>query len=429
MSTQMIVAQCAMAVVLILMISGKTPLYLTAILGSALVALIAGFPLSGSEPVTVAKLVSSGLIGVIADMTGVLMFIGILQASGFLGAIVRSVIRFGTRFGGAPGVIASGAVSAGIIGMLTGYAPPIVTGAIGCPAAVKMGMDPNRAAGSQGHAGILGNFGGFTHPTQVAIIGSAGIGFGMINIAGAITALSVILCAFVRNYIKMKKEGKLLSREQAEALLASTESEDIKKISSWKAFFPFLLMMVGFAVGFPVFIVGITCGLITLIMSGTKPSEGESQMINGLKLMSIPLVATIGFVFMGSVIKAIGMTQTINTVLQPVLDISPLLVMILVSCIAGLVTQSYSASGALTIPLLPVIIAAGVSPLAAAIAACGPAAIFQHFLTGGPVANLPTLIPVTPGSNLKEANLFQRPNHVVGLIVCTIVAFTANALA
>ena len=369
MSTQMIVAQCAMAVVLILMISGKTPLYLTAILGSALVALIAGFPLSGSEPVTVAKLVSSGLIGVIADMTGVLMFIGILQASGFLGAIVRSVIRFGTRFGGAPGVIASGAVSAGIIGMLTGYAPPIVTGAIACPAAVKMGMDPNRAAGSQGHAGILGNFGGFTHPTQVAIIGSAGIGFGMINIAGAITALSVILCAFVRNYIKMKKEGKLLSREQAEALLASTESEDIKKISSWKAFFPFLLMMVGFAVGFPVFIVGITCGLITLIMSGTKPSEGESQMINGLKLMSIPLVATIGFVFMGSVIKAIGMTQTINTVLQPVLDISPLLVMILVSCIAGLVTQSYSASGALTIPLLPVIIAAGVSPLAAAIAA------------------------------------------------------------
>ena len=299
MSTQMIVAQCAMAVVLILMISGKTPLYLTAILGSTLVALIAGFPLSGSEPVTVAKLVSSGLIGVIADMTGVLMFIGILQASGFLGAIVRSVIRFGTRFGGAPGVIASGAVSAGIIGMLTGYAPPIVTGAIACPAAVKMGMDPNRAAGSQGHAGILGNFGGFTHPTQVAIIGSAGIGFGMINIAGAITALSVILCAFVRNYIKMKKEGKLLSREQAEALLASTESEDIKKISSWKAFFPFLLMMVGFAVGFPVFIVGITCGLITLIMSGTKPSEGESQMINGLKLMSYPFGCNHRFRFYG----------------------------------------------------------------------------------------------------------------------------------
>ena len=130
MTTQMIVAQCLMAVVLILMISGKTPLYLTAILGSTLVTLVAGFPITGKEPVTLAKLVSSGLIGVIADMTGVLMFIGILESTGYLAAIVRAVIRFGTRFGGAPGVIAAGAVSSGIIGMLTGYAPPIVTGAI-----------------------------------------------------------------------------------------------------------------------------------------------------------------------------------------------------------------------------------------------------------------------------------------------------------
>lgn len=428
MTNQMIFAQCVMGVVLLLMISGKTPLYLTAILGSALVAIIAGFPLAGNEPITVAKLVSSGLIGVIADMTGVLMFIGVLEATGFLAAIVRSVIRFGTRLGGGPGVICAGSVAAGIIGMLTGYAPPIVTGAIACPAAVKMGMDPNRAAGAQGHAGILGNFGGFTHPTQVAIIGSAGIGFGLINIAGAITALSVICFAFFRNYMKMKKEGKLLTPEQAQKILQCMEKEDTNNISSWKAFFPFLLMMIGFAVGLPVFIVGITCGLITILMARVNPAKGEAQMIDGLKRMSIPLVATIGFVFMGSVIKAIGLTETINTALKPVLDFSPILIMILVSCIAGLITQSYSASGALTIPLLPVIIGAGVTPLAAAIAACGPAAIFQHFLTGGPVANLPTLIPVTPGSTLKEANLFQRPNHIFGLIVCTVVAYMANYL-
>lgn len=103
MTSQMIFAQCVMGIVLLLMISGKTPLYLTAILGSALVAIIAGFPLAGSEPITVAKLVSSGLIGVIADMTGVLMFIGVLEATGFLAAIVRSVIRFGTRLGVAQG--------------------------------------------------------------------------------------------------------------------------------------------------------------------------------------------------------------------------------------------------------------------------------------------------------------------------------------
>lgn len=219
MTTQMIVAQCLMAVVLLLMITGKTPLYLTAILGSTVVALGAGFPITGKEGVTLTKLVSSGLIGVIADMTGVLLFIGVLEATGYLAAIVRWVIRVGTRFGGAPGVIAAGAVSSGIIGMLTGYAPPIVTGAIACPAAVKMGMDPNRAAGSQGHAGILGNFGGFTHPTQVALIGTAGIGFGLINVAGVITALTVIGAAFVRNYFKMKREGKLLSPEEAEKIL------------------------------------------------------------------------------------------------------------------------------------------------------------------------------------------------------------------
>ena len=97
MTTQMLIAQCLMAVVLLLMISGKTPLYLTAILGSTLVAIVAGFPIAGKEPVTVAKLVSSGLIGVIADMTGVLMFIGILESTGYLAAIVRAVIRFGTQ--------------------------------------------------------------------------------------------------------------------------------------------------------------------------------------------------------------------------------------------------------------------------------------------------------------------------------------------
>ncbi len=426
MTTQMIVAQCLMAVVLVLMISGKTPLYLTAILGSTLVTLVAGFPITGSSPVTLAKLVSSGLIGVIADMTGVLMFIGILEATGYLAAIVRAVIRFGTRFGGAPGVIAAGAISSGIIGMLTGYAPPIVTGAIACPAAVKMGMDPNRAAGSQGHAGILGNFGGFTHPTQVALIATAGITFGLINVAGIIVALSVIFAAFVRNYLQMKKEGKLMSREEAEKMLAETEGADAAKTSSGKAFLPFLLLMIGFAVGFPVFIVGIACGALTLVMAHVNASRGEQMMIDGLKRMAIPLVATIGFVFMGSVIKAIGLTATINTILQPLLDISPIMVMLLVSLVAGTVTQSYSASGALTIPLMPVVIAAGASPLAACIAACGPAAIFQHFLTGGPVANLPTLIPVTPGSNLKDANLFQRPNHIVGFFVCTLIAYAVN---
>ncbi len=178
----LLAAQILMGVVLILMVSGKTPLYLTAILGSALVAYVAGFPLSVSESITVAKLVNSGLITVIADMTGVLLFLGVLEGTGFLAIIVCAIIRAGMRFGGAPGVLCAGDIAAGISGMLTGYAPPIVTGAISCPAAVKMGVNPNQAAGAAGHSGILSNFGGFTHPTQVALIGIAGIGFGMINV-------------------------------------------------------------------------------------------------------------------------------------------------------------------------------------------------------------------------------------------------------
>ena len=426
--TAMVIAQILMGIVLLLMISGKTPLYMTAILGSALVAIVAGFPLSGNAPVTLAKLVSSGLISVIADMAGVLLFIGVLEGTGFLAIIVRAVIRLGVRIGGGPGVLAASAVAAGIIGMLTGYSPPIVTGAIACPAAVKMGVDPNRVAGSVGHAGILGNFGGFTHPTQVALIGVAGIGFGLINVAGIIAAMTVIMAAFVRNYLCMKKQGALMTPAEAEKMLAETEGEDRQRVSTFTACLPFLALVAGFVTGTPVFIVGMACGLLVIILARINPAKGEQEMLKGLSRMAVPIVATIGFVFMSSVIKAIGLTALVSDALEPFLAFSPILVMLFVSVLAGTVTQSYSASGALTIPLITIVIGAGASPLAACIAACGGAAIMQHFLTGGPVANLPTLIPVTPGSDLKKANLFQRPNHLIGVAMVAALAFLANAM-
>ena len=425
--SMMVIAQILMGIVLLLMISGKTPLYLTAILGSAVVAVVAGFPLSGNEPVTLTKLVNSGLISVVADMTGVLLFLGVLEGSGFLAVIVRAVIRWGVRIGGGPGILAAAGIAAGIIGMLTGYSPPIVTGAIACPAAVKMGVDPNRTAGSVGHAGILGNFGGFTHPTQVALIGVAGIGFGLINVAGIIAALTVIGVAFIRNYLYMKKAGTLMTPAEAEKMLADTEEND-KQISTFKACLPFLVLVLGFITGTPVFIVGMACGLLVILLARMTPSLGEQEMLKGLRRMAIPLVATIGFVFMSSVIKAIGLTDIVSAALEPFLNISPILVMLFVSVLAGTVTQSYSASGALTIPLITVVINAGANPLAACIAACGGAAIMQHFLTGGPVANLPTLIPVTPGSDLKKANLFQRPNQLCGVAMVAIMALLVNAL-
>ena len=76
MTTQMIIAQCLMVLTLVIMITGMTPIYITAITGAAISAIVAGFPLAGSAPMTIAKMINSGLNPVIADMTGILLFIG-----------------------------------------------------------------------------------------------------------------------------------------------------------------------------------------------------------------------------------------------------------------------------------------------------------------------------------------------------------------
>ncbi|MDR3300398.1 MAG: citrate transporter, partial [Candidatus Accumulibacter sp.] len=119
--SQMVLAQILMAATLILMITGLTPLYSTAIVGSAIAALVAGFALSGGKDViSLTSLVNSGLNPVIADMTGVLLFIGVMQATGFLDVIIKTIIRLGRVLGGAPGVTTAGGIAAGIIGALTG---------------------------------------------------------------------------------------------------------------------------------------------------------------------------------------------------------------------------------------------------------------------------------------------------------------------
>lgn len=82
------IAQIIMVATLLLMITGKTPIYITAICGATISALVAGFPITGKEGMTIAKMVASGLNPVIADMTGILLFIGIMQATGFMDVII-----------------------------------------------------------------------------------------------------------------------------------------------------------------------------------------------------------------------------------------------------------------------------------------------------------------------------------------------------
>lgn len=194
----MTIAQILMVLTLLLMVSGRTPIYLTAIIGSAVAAVAGGFPLSGNAEVTVLKLINGGLNPVIADMAGVLLFIGIMEKSGFLDIVIKKIMQIGTKVGGAPGIATAGTLVAAFIGALTGFTQPAITAVVTGPAATKLGLDPSKVAGLHGHAGHFGNFAGFTHPTQVAVVATAAIGFGAINVVGAIVGLSIIAFSYIR---------------------------------------------------------------------------------------------------------------------------------------------------------------------------------------------------------------------------------------
>lgn len=425
--SSLILAQVLMGVTLVLMVAGRTPLYTTAILGSTIAALAAGIPLAGPTPITIAKLINGSLNPVIADMTGVLLFIGVMQSSGFLDVIIQVIIRMGRKMGGGPGVAAAGGIAAGVIGALTGFTQPVITGSITGPAAVKLGVDPSKAAGITAHAGNLGNFAGFTHPTQVALIAAAGIGYGAINVAGVIAALTIFTVSYVRLQQSMKASGTMLTDEQIENIAAEYEKSD-RKIATSTAFLPFFVLLVGFILGFPVFLVGLVSGVATILLAKLPAKQGEFSMLEGVGKIATPIVATIGFLFMSATIKSIGLVDLLGDIVGPVVKTSPILAMWIVACVTGLLTQSYAASSAVVLPMFQVVTAAGGNPLLAAIAAAGGASTMQHFLTGGPVAALATVIPVIPGSDLRLANKFQRPSIASGALMVLAVIFGMKLL-
>ena len=380
MTTQMIIAQCLMVLTLVIMITGMTPIYITAITGAAISAIVAGFPLAGSAPMTIAKMINSGLNPVIADMTGILLFIGIMQATGFLDVIVRDIVLWGNKLGGGPGVCTAGGIA----------------------------------------AGVIGNLAGFTHPTQVAILATAGIGYGLFNVLGLIAALSIFFMSYVRVIYDMHKRGVTVSEEDRIAVMEEIKNKEYKTTSG-KAFFPFLVLLVGFICGLPIFLVGLVSALVVMILAHKDMKSAEQTMMQGVGLIATPLVATIGFLFMSTVIKQIGLVDTISTFASPMLSFSPVIVMFCVAFVTGFMTQSYAASVAVLVPFLQVVLGTGADPFAAAFAAASGASLIQYFLTGGPVAALATVIPVVPGSNLKQANLFQRPSILFGCLVALII--------
>lgn len=248
MSTAHIIAQLCMLATLILMITGKTPIYMTAIVGAAISALIAGFPMAGGTGMTVTKMIVSGLNPVIADMTGILLFIGIMQATGFLDVIIRDIVRLGNKWGGGVGVACAGGVAAGVIGALTGFTQPVITAVICGPAAVRLGVRPNQSAGMIAHAGHIGNLAGFTHPTQVAILATAGIGYGLFNVLGFIAAGSIFVLSAIRATADMRRRGIKIDAAEKARIIQEIENREYST-TSWKAFFPFLVLVIGFICG------------------------------------------------------------------------------------------------------------------------------------------------------------------------------------
>lgn len=355
--TASVIAQVVMVLTLLLMITGKTPIYMTAIVGATLSALIAGFPIMGSAEMTIAKMVNTGLNPVIADMTGILLFIGIMQATGFLDVIIRDIVRVGNKLGGGTGVCSAGGIAAGVIGALTGFTQPVITAVITGPAAVRLGVDPNKCAGIQAHAGHIGNLAGFTHPTQVALVATAGISFGLFNVLGLIACLTIFLVS----------------------------------------------------------------AIVCMLLSGKPMREAEAAMLKGVSLIATPIVATIGFLFMSTVIKQVGLVQTMSDAVGPVLSVAPVLILFGVAFLTGFLTQSYAASVSVLVPFLQVVLQTGADPFAACFAAASGASLIQYFLTGGPVAALATVIPVIPGSDLKTANAFQRPSILAGCAMAFLI--------
>ncbi|MCL2580106.1 MAG: hypothetical protein FWE32_08790 [Oscillospiraceae bacterium] len=435
----MLIAQVIILITLVLMISGKVPLYLTAFIGATVAALAAGFPMvaawapAGYEgPFVMGLLQANGLHPVILDMLGVLLFIGIMEKVGFLNCIILKIIRIGHKMGEGPGVATAGGIAAGIIGGMTGFTQPAITGVVTGPPAVEMGVDKNRVAGILAHAGHLGNLGGFTHPTIVAVVAMTGIAWGPTNLVGIIVALSIFAASFFRVRAMMKKEGTL-----GKKIEMNLETSDIP---FGKALLPFLVLITAFIFGVPVVMAGIGSALLVVLMSVRDFKQGERGMMEGLGRITVPLFATVAFLFMAGIVREIGLIDilvrsedgvVVGGALYGAMSAGPmvlLLIMFLVGSVAGLVTQSNGASIPFILPVLLALLEAGVNPVAAAVAAAGGPAIMQYYLTGGPVAALSTVIPIIPGSDLKLANRFQRPSILCGMGVLLIIVIVLGVV-
>lgn len=424
----LVLGQILIVLTLVLMVTGRTPLYTTAIVGATVAALVGGIPITGAEDVdSVKSLVIGGLNPVIADMAGVLMFIGAMEHSGYLRVIINWIVRSGSKLGGGAGVASAGGIAAGVIGAFTGFTQPAITAVITGPASIKLGADPNQSAGTHAHAGHIGNFAGFTHPTNLAVLATTGLAFGLFNVWALIVTLAIFAVSFTRMYRGAKERAADVTDAERKAALAEFYAKEGDP-SVLVALLPFLVLVVAFAMGYPVFVVGTVVCVLVMIMSRAGAAATEAMMLESVKRVAVPLVATIGFLYLSGVLRTLGVTDYLADWFSPLLTHIPLITMFVVAGLAGLLTQSNSASLAIVLPFLEIVLEHDVGLMGVALVAAGAPAIMQYFLTGGPIAALATTIPVVPGSELKAANKFQRPSQLAGMAVLLVLGVILGGL-
>lgn len=414
----MITAQIIMVLTLIIMITGKAPLYITAVVGGVCSALAAGFPLAGSDANAISKILISALNPVIVDMLGVLLFIGIMQKCGYMDVVIWNIMDFGRRHGGAPGIATAAGLAAALLGALTAFTQPVITATIAGPAAVKLGLSPNKTSGIISMANTVANACGFTHPTMLAILAVTGVHFGLINAWAFAGSIWIYVFAYWRARREMIREG----------LPINPVGQTLEKLpegapSFKKAIFPFIVLCVAFFSGVPVFLVGMGTGILIIFMERMTLAQGEKAMISGVSQISIPIVAIISLMFMSNVINRIGLVELIAEYAVPYIAMAPIQILFLISAIAGTITQSNAASAPIVLPFTQVAMNMGCDPLGVSFAAITGCAIMQLFLTGGALTALPVVAGVIPGTVQKVANRWQRPAMLVGLSVCFLITF------
>lgn len=414
----MITAQIIMVLTLIIMITGKAPLYITAVVGGVCSALAAGFPLAGSDANAISKILISALNPVIVDMLGVLLFIGIMQKCGYMDVVIWNIMDFGRRHGGAPGIATAAGLAAALLGALTAFNQPVITATIAGPAAVKLGLSPNKTSGIISMANTVANACGFTHPTMLAILAVTGVHFGLINAWAFAGSIWIYIFAYWRARREMIREG----------LPINPVGQTLEKLpegapSFKKAIFPFIVLCVAFFSGVPVFLVGMGTGILIIFMERMTLAQGEKAMISGVSQISIPIVAIISLMFMSNVINRIGLVELIAEYAVPYIAMAPIQILFLISAIAGTITQSNAASAPIVLPFTQVAMNMGCDPLGVSFAAITGCAIMQLFLTGGALTALPVVAGVIPGTVQKVANRWQRPAMLVGLSVCFLITF------